>query len=82
MEQVGAHPRAVNVKVNVNVKEFNPADSAYETLYSGVEHSAWSKPSPAQRKRLKQTQKTASLDARVDAKLSQVCAVRDAQRPA
>ena len=73
METNGVHPRAV--VFNVNVKEFNPADSAYNMLYPALERSVWSSLSAAQQARLKRTQTTTTFDARVDAWLSGVWAL-------
>ncbi len=39
LERAGVVPRAV--VFNVNLKEFNSADSAYDKLYPGVERLAW-----------------------------------------
>ena len=72
MELRHIQPHAV--VFNVNVKEFNAADSAYRTLYPGVERAVWGTLSPAQRDRLKPTQ-TTSFDGRVDARLSGIWAL-------
>ena len=72
MERAGARPKAV--LFNVNLKEFNPADSAYDTLYPGVESTAWSVLSPEEQKLLRRT-RTDSFEARADAWLSRVWAL-------
>lgn len=63
--------RPARVVFNINVKEFNVADSAYNTLYPGLETLAWPLLSPAERALLVQTQK-ATLDARMDRALARV----------
>lgn len=73
MELRRIRPHAV--VFNVNVKEFNAADSAYRTLYPGVERAVWDALSPAQRGRLKPTQTAASFDGRADARLSGIWAL-------
>jgi hypothetical protein len=67
MSARGAAPRAV--VFNVNVKEFNAADSAYRTLYPAVETLAWDVLTPQERGLLKQTRPQSS-DAAVDRGLS------------
>ena len=72
MQRAGVRPRAV--LFNVNLKEFNPADSAYETLYPAVETSVWSALTPAERRLLHRTQSD-SFEARASAWLSRVWAL-------
>jgi hypothetical protein len=59
----GAVPRAV--VFNINSKEFNAADSAYQTLYPAVEQLAWPLLSTSDTSLLHGTQ-PATLDARID----------------
>ena len=59
----GAAPRAV--VFNVNSKEFNAADSAYQTLYPAVEQLAWPLLRASDTSLLRGTQ-PATLDARID----------------
>lgn len=56
---------------NVNLKEFNAADSAYQTLYPGLEQIAWTYLTPSERRLLISTQ-AKTLDARIDRALSRV----------
>jgi len=63
----GARPRAV--VFNVNVKEFNAADSAYRTLYPAVETLAWQELTPQERALLQRT-RPQTADAAVDRVLS------------
>jgi hypothetical protein len=53
MQRAEVRPRAV--LFNVNLKEFNPADSAYATLYPAVESGAWPVLSRAERRSLHRT---------------------------
>jgi len=66
--------RPLAVVFNVNVKEFNSADSAYRTLYPGLETLAWTDLAPDERAMLVSTQKQ-TLDASIDRALSQVWAL-------
>lgn len=60
-------PRAV--VFNVNLKEFNAEDSAYRTLYPGLEQLVWPYLTRHERSLLKETQKN-TLDAKLDRFLS------------
>lgn len=51
LDHAGVAPRAV--VFNVNLKEFNPVDSAYDKLYPGVERLAWPLLSAEERAKLK-----------------------------
>lgn len=51
LQRYGVRPRAV--VFNVNLKEFNPDDSAYQRLYPAVEALIWPTLAPAERDRLK-----------------------------
>lgn len=62
------------VVFNVNVKEFNSADSAYRTLYPGLETLVWNDLAPDERAMLVSTQKQ-TLDATIDRALSKVWAL-------
>lgn len=62
------------VVFNVNLKEFNPADSAYQTLYPGLEQIAWSSLSKPERGMLKSTVPT-TIDAHIDHSLSKIWAL-------
>jgi hypothetical protein len=68
----GARPKAV--VFNVNLKEFNPADSAYRTLYPAVEQIVWNDLSSADRSLLKRT-RSDTVDARIDAFFDRVWAL-------
>lgn len=72
MERAGVRPRAV--LFNVNLKEFNPADSAYGTLYPAVERSAWPELTAPQRRLLRRTQ-TDTFESRTGAWVSRVWAL-------
>jgi len=63
----GVRPKAV--LFNVNLKEFNAADSAYQTLYPGLEQLVWQDLTPEERGLLKPTRLT-TFDAKADAMLS------------
>lgn len=65
-------PRAV--VFNVNLKEFNSADSAYQTLYPALERLAWPLLTIKERDLLKQTQ-IPSFDQNADIMLSEVWAL-------
>lgn len=65
-------PRAV--VFNVNLKEFNAADSAYSTLYPGLEQIAWASLTKTERSMLKSTVPT-TTDARIDRSLSKFWAL-------
>ncbi len=67
MQVDGVRPRAV--LFNVNLKEFNAADSAYNTLYPGLEQLVWDDLATQERNLLKPT-RHATFDANVDASLS------------
>ena len=67
MAHRGVMPRAV--VFNVNVKEFNAADSAYRTLYPAVEALAWEYLTPDERTLLKRTHRD-TMDAAIDRVLS------------
>jgi hypothetical protein len=58
--------RPYAVVFNVNLKEFNAADSAYQTLYPALEQDVWADLDPADRALLKQTQSATTIDKRVD----------------
>jgi hypothetical protein len=62
------------VVFNVNVKEFNSADSAYRTLYPGLETLAWNVLAPDERALLVST-RTQTLDANMDRTLSKAWAL-------
>jgi hypothetical protein len=62
----GVRPRAV--LFNVNLKEFNAADSAYQTLYPGLEQLVWRDLTTEERALLKPTRR-ATFDAGADATL-------------
>jgi len=68
----GARPKAV--VFNVNLKEFNPADSAYRTLYPAVEQIVWNDLSSADRSLLKRT-RSDTVDAHIDAFFDRVWAL-------
>lgn len=68
----GIHPKSV--LFNVNLKEFNAADSAYQTLYPGLEQLVWHDLTPDERGLLKPT-RAASFDARVEMALDSVWAL-------
>lgn len=72
MQRAGVRPRAV--VFNVNLKEFNPADSAYATLYPAVETTAWPALTAAERSLLRRTQAD-SFESRASAWLSSVWAL-------
>lgn len=63
MEVRGDLPRAV--VFNVNLKEFNAADSAYQTLYPGLEAAVWPYLNGTDKHLLKKTQKD-DANARLD----------------
>jgi lysophospholipase L1-like esterase len=65
--QAGVRPRAV--VFNVNLKEFNEADSAYQKLYPGVERLAWPLLSTRQRALLVPTALPPTIDSTIDADL-------------
>jgi hypothetical protein len=67
MQAEGVRPRAV--LFNVNLKEFNAADSAYNTLYPGLELLVWDDLTAQERDLLKPT-RHATFDASVDSWLS------------
>jgi hypothetical protein len=67
LEAEHIRPRAV--LFNVNLKEFNAADSAYNTLYPGLEQLVWNDLTIEERKLLKPT-RHATFDASADATLS------------
>jgi hypothetical protein len=62
------------VVFNVNIKEFNSADSAYRTLNPGLETLAWGDLAPDERALLLPTRKQ-TLDAGIDRALSKVWAL-------
>jgi lysophospholipase L1-like esterase len=64
------HPKAV--VFNVNLKEFNAADSAYRKLYPGVETLVWPALSAGQRALLTPTRGPTTLDSWIDEHLAQV----------
>jgi hypothetical protein len=66
MQSQGVRPKAV--LFNVNLKEFNAADSAYQTLYPGLEQLVWQDLTTDERALLKPTRHP-SFDARADATL-------------
>ncbi len=72
LETENVKPRAV--VFNVNVKEFNSADSAYRTLYPALETLAWNDLAPDERALLVSTQKQ-TLDASIDRAVSKVWAL-------
>ena len=72
MQVDGIRPKAV--LFNVNLKEFNAADSAYQTLYPGLEQLVWQEMDPEERSLLKPT-RHATFDARADAALGSVWAL-------
>lgn len=72
MQSRGIRPRAV--VFNVNLKEFNAADSAYQTLYPGLERLTWPLLTADERQLLKATQRT-SFDQQADRALSSVWAL-------
>jgi lysophospholipase L1-like esterase len=65
----GVHPKLVIF--NVNLKEFNADDSAYQTLHPAVERLAWPLLSPSERALLKPTAPQ-TLDAKIDRALGRV----------
>ena len=73
IEASGGRPALI--VFNVNLKEFNAADSAYATLYPSLEKVAWPLLRDDERKRLKQTQKRSTFDALADDGLSRVWAL-------
>jgi hypothetical protein len=72
LEVENVKPRTV--VFNVNIKEFNGADSAYRTLYPGLEALAWNDLAPDERALLVSTQKQ-TLDAVIDRSLSKFWAL-------
>jgi hypothetical protein len=66
MQAQGVRPKAI--LFNVNLKEFNAADSAYQTLYPGLEQLVWQDLTTDERSLLKPT-RHATFDARADATL-------------
>lgn len=70
---LGAHPRSV--VFNINLKEFNSADSAYSTLYPGLERVSWAYLSADERARLTRTQSLKTFDALADDRLGKVWAL-------
>jgi lysophospholipase L1-like esterase len=56
---------------NVNLKEFSPGDSAYQTLYPAVEQLAWPVLTPDERQKLDRKAKS-TLDARLDRTIGSV----------
>ena len=72
MQVRGVRPKAV--VFNVNLKEFNPADSAYRTLYPAVEQTVWNDLSGDERAQLKRT-RADTVDARIDAFFDRVWAL-------
>lgn len=73
IEAFGGRPSLV--VFNVNLKEFNRADSAYATLYPALEKTAWPLLANDERSRLKATQQRATIDAFADDRLSRVWAL-------
>jgi hypothetical protein len=72
MQRAGVRPRAV--LFNVNLKQFNPADSAYDTLYPAVETGAWPALSTPEQRLLRRTQSD-SFEGRASAWLSRTWAL-------
>lgn len=72
MQRAGVRPRAV--LFNVNLKEFNPADSAYDRLSPAVETSVWPALSAGEQRLLRRTQSDA-FEARATASLSRAWAL-------
>ena len=60
-----AEVRPAAIVFNVNLKEFNPADSAYRTLYPAVERLAWERLAADERAKLVPVTPQ-TLDARLD----------------
>lgn len=69
LDQAGVTPRAV--VFNVNLKEFNSADSAYDKLYPGVERLAWPLLDAADRAKLEPVE-AQTVDARLNAGVESV----------
>jgi hypothetical protein len=69
LQQAGVAPHAV--VFNVNLKEFNSADSAYDKLYPGVERLAWPDLTAEERKKL-EVVTPQTLDAKLNAAVESV----------
>jgi hypothetical protein len=69
LDRAGVVPRAV--VFNVNLKEFNSADSAYDKLYPGVERLAWPLLDAADRAKLEPVE-AQTVDARLNAGIESI----------
>lgn len=73
LHALGASPKSV--LFNVNIKEFNVADSAYNRLHPALEDLAWKYLSPAERADLKPSTRDQTTDTRIDHALSRFWAL-------
>jgi hypothetical protein len=65
------HIRPKKIFFNINVKVFNPADSAYNKLHPSIERLAWNLLSPTQKNRLQPTLEN-TLNTKFDGTVSEI----------